>query len=325
MNTLRRVTVQRRWASLSARRTQCAVVAAGVAVTVLLTTVPAPAAGALGARSARRPLRGLDISAFQHARAPINWRMLARHGMQFVAIKVTEGTYYTNPYYRSDARAAARAGLAVLPYAFANPSKSGGAATAQFAVRAARYRRRSAALPLVVDLENDPYERSDCYRTGVRRMVSWIAAFIARARKLTGKRPIIYTTDDWWRECTRSTSRFRSDPLWVAAWDISRPAVPSPWHRWAFWQYASDALLPGIGRTDLDYYQPVGGFSSLRPEPKHKKARPKKNRKPKHHRKLKKHHRKPKKHHRPKKHRRPKKHHRSKPKKHPRHTIINRQ
>jgi GH25 family lysozyme M1 (1,4-beta-N-acetylmuramidase) len=292
---------------------RCALIAGGVTMAVLLTSVPAPAvkatADAVGTRSARGPSRGLDISSFQHVGVPINWRMLARHGIRFVAIKVSEGTYYTNPYYRSDARKAAKAGLAVLPYVFANPSQSGGAATARFAVRAARYRRGSAALPLVVDLENDPYRRGNCYRLGTRRMVAWIAAFIARARKLTGKRPIIYTTDAWWRECTRSAGRFRSDPLWIAAWDIDRPAVPSPWHRWAFWQYASDALLPGIGRTDLDYYQPVGGFSSLRPEPKHKKARPK-------------HHRKPKKRHRPKKHRKPKKHHRSKSKKHPRHHTL---
>ena len=289
--------------------------AGGVAVAVSLGVAPAASAmaDALVARSDDRPLHGLDISAYQHVGAPINWRVLARHSVRFVAIKVTEGTYYTNPYYRSDAREAVRAGLAVLPYVFANPGQSGGAATARFAVRAARYRRGSAALPLAVDLENDPYGRGNCYRLGVRRMVAWIAGFIARARKLTGKRPIIYTTDAWWRECTRSTGRFRSDPLWVAAYDTDRPSVPSPWHRWAFWQYASDGFLPGIGRTDLDYYQPVGGFSSLRPAPKRKKVRPK------HHRKLKKH-RKPK-----KQHRKLKKHHEPKPKKYPKHTLTSRQ
>jgi GH25 family lysozyme M1 (1,4-beta-N-acetylmuramidase) len=300
---------RRRWPTPIARRTWRAIVVGGVAAAVSLSVAPAASAMAGApvsssdgvARSGGRPLRGLDISAYQHVGAPIDWRMLARHGVRFVAIKVTEGTYYTNRYYRSDARAAAKAGLAVLPYVFANPGQSGAAATVRFAVRAARYRRGPAALPLVVDLENDPYRRGNCYRLGIRRMVAWIAVFIARARKLTGKRPIIYTTDAWWRECTRSSSRFRSDPLWVAAYDTGRPAVPSPWRRWAFWQYASDGFLPGIGRTDLDYYQPVGGLSSLRPEPKRKHARPKK-----HHHKLKKHHRNLKKRHKPK----PKKHRR---------------
>src|SRR5450756_1336716 len=117
MNKLHRVTVQRRWPSWSARRTWCAVVAVGVAVALTLATAPAASAmaGAAETRSGR-PVRGLDISAYQHAGPPINWRVLARHGIRFVAIKVTEGTYYTNPYYRSDARAAAKAGLAILPY-----------------------------------------------------------------------------------------------------------------------------------------------------------------------------------------------------------------
>ena len=68
------------------------------------------------------PERGIDISAYQNANGPINWRELARHGIRFVVIKASEDTYYANPYYLPDARAASRAGLAVLAYAFANPA-----------------------------------------------------------------------------------------------------------------------------------------------------------------------------------------------------------
>ena len=102
---------------------------------------------------ATTPVLGLDVSTFQHANGPINWRLLARHGMRFVAIKVYEGTYYTNPYYATDARAAAAARLYVMPYVFANPRSSGGAAQARFGVAAGRYWRGRAKLPLVVDLK----------------------------------------------------------------------------------------------------------------------------------------------------------------------------
>jgi len=244
-------------------------------VAVSLTAMPT--ASAAVTRSGGRPVRGLDISAYQHAGGPINWQVLARHGIRFVAIKVSEGTYYTNPYYSTDASAAARAGLAVLPYVFANPPRAGGAITARFAARAAGYRRGHAALPLVVDLENDPFGRNDCYGFGSRRMVAWIAGFTARARALTGTWPVIYTTAAWWQECTGSTSRFTRDPLWLAAFGTSRPYVPFPWRQWAFWQYDNDGTLPGIGRTDLDYYQPVDGLSSLHPAAKPKpKPKPKK-------------------------------------------------
>ena len=112
----------------------------GVAVTLSLAGVPG--ARAAVTETAGAPVRGLDISAYQHAGAPIDWAVLARQGIRFVAIKVSEGTYYLNPYYASDARAAAAAGLAVMPYVFANPGRGGGAATASFAVRRRRDTRR---------------------------------------------------------------------------------------------------------------------------------------------------------------------------------------
>ena len=272
----------------------------------------APMAVAATASSAGRPLRGIDISAFQHADGPINWRLLARHGIRFVAIKVTEGTYYTNPYYRSDARGAARAGLAVMPYVFANPGVAGGAATASFAIRAARYRRDSVALPLVVDLENDPYSKSNCYRLGSRRMVAWIAAFTTRTRALTGVSPIIYTTAAWWKECTRSTRRFSTDPLWLADYNAGRPSAPRTWGRWAFWQYTDEGFLPGIGWTDLDYYQSDAELPSLRPaaRPKPRHKRPSKHKTKSKHKGKSKHNRPSKNKHRPK----PKHKHRPKPK-----------
>ena len=268
MNTLRKVTVQRRRCGRNWRRASAVTVAGGMAAAVSLAASPMALAATAG--SGGSPVRGIDISAYQHVDGPVNWGLLARHGIRFVSIKVTEGTYYTNPYYRSDARNASRAGLAVMPYVFANPAAAGGPATATFAVRAAHYRRGSAALPLVVDLENDPYARNNCYWVGSDRMISWIAGFTGRVRALTGKWPIIYTTGAWWQQCTRSTGRFGADPLWLADYNAGRPAAPRAWGRWAFWQYTGAGLLPGIGWTDLDYYQPVNDLPTLSPE-----ARPK--------------------------------------------------
>jgi lysozyme len=268
-----------------------------MAAAVSLSVSPALAAQVM--RSGGGPERGIDISAYQHANGPIDWRGLAARGISFVAIKASEGNYYTNPYYGPDARGASQAGLAVLAYAFANPDRTGGKVTASFAVRAAHYRRAHGALPLVVDLENDPYADSDCYWFSRSRMLSWIAGFTARARALTGSWPVIYTTAAWWAECTGSTARFRHDPLWLAHYNSGQPDTPAPWSRWSFWQYSEEGYLPGIGATDLDYFQAASGLPSLRPgsdpkprhrhkrrpkhEPKHKKAkkRTSKNAKPK--------------------------------------------
>ncbi len=227
---------------------------------------PGAAGDAAGARHVARPVRGLDISSYQHGKAPINWPLLARHGISFVSVKVSEGTYYHNPYYQADVRAAHAAGLAVLPYVFANPVRAGGASTARYAVRITGSLRRPTQLPLVIDLENDPYRAgADCWGISRKAMIGWIAGFVDQARASTGKWPVIYTAAIWWRECTGATNRFRRDPLWLAAFGGTRPAVPSTWRRWTFWQYDNAGRLPGIATTDLDYYQPTGDLPALRP------------------------------------------------------------
>jgi lysozyme len=231
---------------------------------------------AAAARRAALPVRGLDISSYQHGKKPINWPLLTRAGIRFVSVKVSEGTYYRNPFYRSDVRAAAAAGLAVMPYAFANPARAGGAPTARYAVQVTGGLRRPGQLPLVLDLENDPYRAgAPCYALhgGKAAMIRWIAGFVGEARALTGKWPVIYTSASWWRECTGGTSRFRRDPLWLAAYGRSRPAVPSTWGHWTFWQYSNAGRLPGIGTADLDYYQPTGDLPALSP-PRAPRARP---------------------------------------------------
>ena len=250
--------------------------AGGMAVAVSLSSSPALAA--VTTQTGGGSERGIDVSAYQNLNGPIDWRELAGRGITFVAIKAAEGTYYTDPYYLSDARAASRAGLAVLAYTFANPGQAGGAATAGFAVRAAHYRRGRGALPLVVDLENDPYAASACYRFGRGRMIAWIAGFAGRARALTGSWPVIYTTVSWWRECTGSTGRFTRDPLWLADYNGGRPAAPPAWARWSFWQYSEEGYVPGIGWTDLDYFQSASGLPSLRPAPEPKAKHPQKRR-----------------------------------------------
>jgi GH25 family lysozyme M1 (1,4-beta-N-acetylmuramidase) len=251
-----------------------AVAIGGMAVALSLALGPGVHAAAT--ERAGAPVRGLDISAYQHARTPIDWARLATQGIQFVSIKASEGTYYQNPYYASDARAAAAAGLRVMPYVFANPSRGGGAATASYAAAALHAVHGPFMLPLVVDLENDPYmNKADCYKVGIPAMIGWIAGFTQRAKALTGQWPIIYTTTDWWRECTGSTGKFPHDPLWLAAFGGTAPTVPSPWQNWTFWQYDNAGSLPGIGQADLDYYHPTDGLPALRAPAKAKPARPK--------------------------------------------------
>jgi GH25 family lysozyme M1 (1,4-beta-N-acetylmuramidase) len=232
---------------------------------------PAGAAPAATAATAVRTLSGLDVAAFQHPATsaypngtPVHWATTAKAGYKFAAVKATEGDYYVNPWAVTDLAQAKAAGLDVTPYHFAVPNASGGAAQAQFAVKYSGYKSGARMLPLMLDIEYDPYVNTDrtneCYGLNTASMTAWLSAFVSTVKSLTGQYPLIYTTADWWNTCTGKSTAFSADPMWVAAYGYTSPPLPAGWKAWTFWQYRSDGSLPGVdaaGSTDVDRFSPA--------------------------------------------------------------------
>jgi GH25 family lysozyme M1 (1,4-beta-N-acetylmuramidase) len=215
-----------------------------------------------GLPSVASTVEGIDVASFQHANGPINWSQVAQAGYKFAFIKATEGSYYVNPYYASDASAAKGAGMLAAPYAFAIPNYSGGALQADYALDHANYAADGQTLPLILDIEYDPYDQpvptgdgtNECYGLSPAQMVSWITAFAKETTRRIGQPPVIYTTADWWNTCTANSAAFTADPLWVASYATS-PVVPTPWAgAWTYWQYTDKAAPPGVsGNTDASW------------------------------------------------------------------------
>ena len=155
-------------------------------------SVPSAIAGAV---------QGVDVASYQHpGGAAINWADVAAAGIGFAAVKATEGTYYQNPYALSDLAEAKAAGLAVGAYAFAIPNGNGGSSSA---VAQADYLLRylgadSATVPIMLDIEYDPYVSTDgtnqCYGLRPAAMVSWISAFDAEIHRKTGRAYRLFTS-----------------------------------------------------------------------------------------------------------------------------------
>jgi GH25 family lysozyme M1 (1,4-beta-N-acetylmuramidase) len=229
-----------------------------------LATPSAAAAAATNQATALTTVRGIDVASYQHQNgAAISWASVARAGYKFAAIKTTEGDYYVNPYAISDIISAMSAGLYATVYHFAIPNITTGAAQAQFAVKYSKYRSGGRALPLMLDIEYDPYVNTDhtneCYGLSAAAMRTWISSFVSTARSLTGQYPIIYTTANWWDTCTGSSTAFGADPMWVAAYGVSSPPMPAGWPAYTFWQYSSSGTVSGVstsGGTDLSYFNP---------------------------------------------------------------------
>ncbi len=208
--------------------------------------------------------RGVDVADYQE-RSGINWNKVAAAGIQFAAIKATEGDYYHNPYALTDLAAARAAGLSVLAYAFAIPNGAGSsanpAAQADYLVSYLTKGGVSPPPPLVLDIEYNPYRGGECYGLSQTAMVSWVRAFMTEVQRRTGRWPVIYTPVSWWQTCTGGSSKSGQTPLWVPDYTTaSSPARAPGWRRWALWQYTSSGTVSGIhdaGFTDLDRLNPA--------------------------------------------------------------------
>ena len=214
--------------------------------------------------------RGVDVAAYQHPNgAGINWAKVARSGISFAAVKATEGTYYRNPYALSDLAAAQGAGLSVGAYAFAIPNGNGGRSSpvAQADYLLGYLGPLAASVPVMLDIEFNPYSGGLCYGLRGSRMATWVARFSAEVRARTGRAPYIYTPQGWWNPCAGGSATLHKSPLWVPNYTTaSSPAMPAGWATWKIWQYSSAGTVPGIhdpGFTDLDRLQ--RGVASLGP------------------------------------------------------------
>lgn len=228
----------------------------------------APAAAARSMQAAMTStvptVEGIDVASHQHPNGEaINWTQVASAGYKFAFIKVSEGSYYANPYYAGDASGATSAGMFAAPYAFAIPNYSGGALQADYALDHAGFVGDGVGrtLPLILDIEYDPYDSADgtneCYGLTQPQMVAWIAAFVAEADRRTGQLPVIYSTADWWDSCTGDSAAFAADALWVANFGVTTPALPAAWNgTYTYWQYTDSVTPSGLPPgtvTDASY------------------------------------------------------------------------
>lgn len=231
------------------------IIAGLVAAVTVRTTASAPAA------LAATTVPGTDV----YGQTDVtSWPNVKGAGMTFVGIQAADGATVINNNYSSQVTGALSQGLFVLPYVFADPLKIAGGAQFTTAwkvidsIAADPYARGGQYLPIALDMEGDAAVTSDpCYKLDQpQQMVSWITNFIAAAKAKTGVVPIIYTTASWWQKCTANTTAFSGEPLWIADYGVSSPALPAGWTGYTFWQSSASGSVGGIsGPADLDQLQ----------------------------------------------------------------------
>ena len=204
---------------------------------------------------------GVDVSAYQAAYANGQWSDTTdwggqwNQGVRFAYVKASEGNYYTNQAFSQQYSNAQSVGMIRGAYHFAIPNWSSGANQAQYFVQnGGGWSPDGITMPPVLDIEYNPYAGQTingvymgdtCYSMAGSAMVNWIADFSNTMLSLTGRRPMIYTTADWWSSCTGNYGGFGNNPLWVAAYNQSGPPLPAGWPAFSVWQYSSSGPFVG--------------------------------------------------------------------------------
>ncbi|WNZ12599.1 lysozyme [Streptomyces sp. 11x1] len=198
------------------------------------------------ASAAAKP-RGHDVSSHQKT---VDWSSAKSKGARFVYVKATESTTYRNPHFAQQYNGSREAGLIRGAYHFALPHRSSGKTQARhFAGNGGGWRADGWTLPPALDIEYNPYDRKrKRYGLSDDAMVGWIRSFSDEVKRLTGRRPVIYTTTHWWKTCTGNSPAFGGNhALWLARYDSAGAGeLPAGWKFWTIWQYDNGSgNLPG--------------------------------------------------------------------------------
>ncbi|ERK70232.1 glycosyl hydrolase family 25 [Leifsonia aquatica ATCC 14665] len=206
---------------------------------------------------------GLDVSGWQVMNAS-TWASVYASGARFTYVKATEATDYVSSQFTEQYNDSYNAGLLHGAYHFATPNTSSGAAQATwFLNHGGQGTQDGRTMPPLLDIEYNPYGAT-CYGLSQAAMVSWIQDFSNTIVARTGKLPAIYSTTNWWIQCTGNSSAFSAHPLFIARYpnNIADGAgtLPAGWSAYTLWQYSSTGPFPGDSDvfngslTDLQMY-----------------------------------------------------------------------
>ena len=194
----------------------------------------------------KRDVHGIDVSKWN---GHINWKAVKRSGVDFAFIKATEGKDVVDPRFGDYWRGARSAGLAHAPYHFyyfcSTPDQQ-----ADWFI--ANVPKESMSLPPVLDVEWNPTSKTCRHRPEPNEVRAQLQRFLDRLEGYYGKRPIIYTSVDFHED--NLNGYFQNYHFWVRS-VAAPPSKTFADRRWAFWQYTSTGVIPGIdSETDINVF-----------------------------------------------------------------------
>ncbi len=193
-------------------------------------------------------IHGIDVSKYQ---GDIDWAQVKASGVKFAYIKATEGGDHVDGKFQQNWNGAKAAGLRRGAYHFVYWCRPWQEEMRNFAQTVPL---DPDALPPVLDVEATPESKSCKRRLQRGPAVAEMREMLRAMERHYGKKPVIYTTVDFY-ESILHPSELEDYPIWIRSVKYS-PHVKYGSRNWHFWQYQSDAKIPGIvGNVDRNAFR----------------------------------------------------------------------
>lgn len=192
------------------------------------------------------PIHGTDVSKYQTS---VDWSAARASGISFVFIKATEGGDRFDERFTEHWNGARQAGIPRSGYHFYYFCRP--------AIEQARWYIRNVprdpgALPPVLDMEWNAHSPTCKLRPDGAIVRKEMRIFLNALEKHYGKRPIIYTTVDFFDD--NDLRQLSEYPFWLRS-VAGHPDEKYGPHPWTFWQYTGTGKVPGIkGDADINVF-----------------------------------------------------------------------
>ncbi len=191
-------------------------------------------------------VHGTDVSKYQTS---VDWPTAKASGISFAFIKATEGGDRFDEYFNEHWARTKAAGIPRAAYHFfyfCTPA----ATQARWFIANVPVDR--SAMPPVLDMEWNPKSPTCKLRPDAATVRAEMTTFLEIVERHYGKKPIIYTSVDFFDDNDLAT--FRGYPYWLRS-VAGHPRQKYGSHPFTFWQYTGTGIVPGMtGNSDINVF-----------------------------------------------------------------------
>jgi len=200
---------------------------------------------------------GVDLSSHNGV---VDFKEMAKAGVKYAWIKVSEGTTHVNPGYQKKFDDARDAGIIVGAYHFGRPDtyykdkKDWEKEADNFLKQLDKAGLECNDLVPVLDVENG-MKTDDNYNC------KWYLNWLEKVGNETNTKPLVYSARWAWQLYIMKAEqelqqKVASYPLWLASYNsgVEPKRKTKLWDHWDVWQWTGSGDVPGVkGRCDINW------------------------------------------------------------------------